>query len=68
MGFLDSVTNFFSSAGDIITELIILILVIIYAIGFFAVQYYLIKAYIWIFKFIKNNFPMVKDFLVTKFS
>lgn len=68
MGFLDSISNFFSSAGDIITELVILILVILYAITFFAVQYFLIKGYIWLGGFAWSKIPFVKDFVKQKWK
>ena len=40
-------------------DLIALLFLIVYTIAFFVVQFYLIKAYVWVFKSI-SSFPIVK--------
>lgn len=50
MALLSGLTNVISSIWSSIEGLFLLIIVILYTVLFFVVQYYLIRAYIWIFK------------------
>ncbi len=47
----------FNSIIDFFT----LIFVIIYLVMFFVIQYYLIKGYIWIYKYIVNELPLIRE-------
>jgi len=44
-----------------ITDFFILIFVIVYGIMFFVLQYYLIKGYVWLFKYFINELPIIRE-------
>lgn len=62
MGVIDNLGEVFGGVWLNISDFITLILVIIWAILFFVVQYYLIKGYIWLFKKIGHFFIILKDY------
>ena len=47
---LDFLSNLTADIYIILKDIVILIFVVVFAIAFFVVQYYLIKGYVWIFK------------------
>jgi len=49
MAILETIGNFFGSFWDLATDFLTLLFVIIWAVMFFVLQFYVIKAYIWIF-------------------
>ena len=57
--FLDVTTSLWNNLTDFIT----LIIILLYIVIFFVVQYYLVKFYIWLGTFLKEYFPIVKEFL-----
>jgi len=52
---LEQIANFFGNFWSLASDFIILIFVIIWTIAFFLIQYFLIKSYIWLFKFIHKK-------------
>lgn len=59
--------NFFTTFWQVFTDFFLLIFVILYAIAFFVIQYYLIKGYIWLIKSVIDKIPFVNDFISQKF-
>ena len=47
---LDFLSNLTADIYIILKDIVILIFVVVFAIAFFVVQYYLIKGYVWIYK------------------
>jgi len=66
MAIFETIGNFFGTFWGVATDFFLLLFVIIYAILFFVIQWYLIKAYIWLGSAVYDGIPKIKDFFLLR--